>query len=333
MRKQRFDKLCYNKPVIVHDGNHKEVNVMNMRTGDAIRVWMITYKKNSVKESTYTRLQTSFKLMDGYSISKVAVSDLTASVVQRYLNQLVEDGYALTTVKKQYNLVTAFVRHLIAERYDIAPLYMSVKLPIENVVKQKKREVIAYNSREQLRIKQTASQVNSIGSKAVILLLESGMRIGELLALTWRDVQWERRAIRIHSTMVNAASRKKCYIQEGAKSKSSNRTIPLSKSAMDVLESMYKGKDDGLIFVIETGEPCGYNLLCREIEEICAEANVKYSGMHVFRHTFATNCYYKGCEIKILSKLLGHANVGITYNTYIHLYGDALDEMRTIVDG
>lgn len=49
------------------------------------------------------------------------------------------------------------------------------------------------------------------------------------------------------------------------------------------------------------------------------------------RHTFATNCYYRGCEIKLLSKLLGHANVTITYNIYINLYGDALEEMRSIV--
>ena len=62
------------------------------------------------------------------------------------------------------------------------------------------------------------------------------------------------------------------------------------------------------------------------------KAQVEYRGMHVFRHTFATNCYYKGCEIKKLSKLLGHASVTITYNTYIHLYGDALEELRSVIE-
>ena len=61
-------------------------------------------------------------------------------------------------------------------------------------------------------------------------------------------------------------------------------------------------------------------------------AQIEYRGMHVFRHTFATNGYYKGCEIKKLSKLLGHASVTITYNTYIHLYGDALEELRSVVE-
>ena len=56
-----------------------------------------------------------------------------------------------------------------------------------------------------------------------------------------------------------------------------------------------------------------------------------YLGMHAFRHTFATNCYERGCDVKILSKLLGHSDVAITYNIYIHLYGDALEEMRRVV--
>lgn len=54
-------------------------------------------------------------------------------------------------------------------------------------------------------------------------------------------------------------------------------------------------------------------------------------GNHALRHTCATNCYNRGCDVKILSKLLGHADVSITYNIYIHLYGDALEEMRSVI--
>ena len=60
---------------------------------------------------------------------------------------------------------------------------------------------------------------------------------------------------------------------------------------------------------------------------LCKAAVVPYRGEHVFRHTFATNCYHKGVDVKILSRLLGQADVTITYNIYIHLYGDGFDEM------
>ena len=61
--------------------------------------------------------------------------------------------------------------------------------------------------------------------------------------------------------------------------------------------------------------------------DVCKDAFVPYRGEHVFRHTFATNCYHKGVDVKILSRLLGHADVNITYNIYVHLYGDGFDEM------
>lgn len=60
---------------------------------------------------------------------------------------------------------------------------------------------------------------------------------------------------------------------------------------------------------------------------------IEFRGEHVFRHTFATNCYHKGIDVKILSRLLGHADVNITYNLYIHLYGDGFDEMHDALVG
>ena len=87
----------------------------------------------------------------------------------------------------------------------------------------------------------------------------------------------------------------------------------------------------GHIFVDRYGEPLTYEAVRYQIQFACAKANLPYLGMHVFRHTFATNCYNRGCDVKILSKLLGHADVAITYNTYIHLYGDALEEMRKVI--
>lgn len=67
-------------------------------------------------------------------------------------------------------------------------------------------------------------------------------------------------------------------------------------------------------------------------DEELRKYKVEWRGFHVLRHTFATNCYYKGADVKKLSKLLGHVNVTITYNIYINLYGDCLEELRSNVD-
>ncbi len=108
----------------------------------------------------------------------------------------------------------------------------------------------------------------------------------------------------------------------GISSESSNRTIPLSAKALQVLSRMYgEGAGEGLIFQAAhpPGESIGYAMHRMQIRAICEAANVKYSGMHFFRHTFAANCDYKGCSVKVLSCFPGHSSVSIAYNAYIHL--------------
>lgn len=160
------------------------------------------------------------------------------------------------------------------------------------------------------------------------------MRVGEVLALGWDDIDWKRRAVKIRKTVVRIVDKKRSYIQNTAKSYSSNRTIPLSRDALDILKWI---KDTDVcpsetIAHDENGERLSYEALRWWTQKACDEAGVKYYGQHVFRHTFATRCYEKGCDVKMLSRLLGHADVTITYNVYIHLFGDALEEMRAVVD-
>ena len=76
-----------------------------------------------------------------------------------------------------------------------------------------------------------------------------------------------------------------------------------------------------------------YEALRFQTRKLCEEAKVEYRGEHVFRHTFVTNYYYNGVDVKIISRLLGHADVNITYNLYIHLYGDGFDEMYEALVG
>lgn len=301
-----------------------------------IERWLYGRKKNSVKSASFERLLTSYRLLIDYPISNMRILDLTSEDVQRFINTLVSQSYSLSTIKKEYNLISSFVRFAMGEGLIIKPIYMNAILPVEESIQKQKRNVNAYNMAEQKKLISTCESHMNIGAKVTILLLETGMRIGELLALQWSDVLWSRKAIYIHRTLIRPASRKRGVVQEGAKSKTSNRTIPLSARALKVLYEMYSDCGEGDGFVLSaTGNSnlsIAYNPLAKHIKALCEVAGVKWRGFHVFRHTFATNCYYKGCDIKLLSKLLGHASVTITYNTYIHLYGDALEELRSVVE-
>ena len=297
-----------------------------------IERWLIKYKKNSVKYSSYNRFISALRLIGRYDISEMPPSDITTDDLQIFVNTLVADEYSKETIKKTYRLVTEYLDHCLCIGTIDRAVHKGVKLPKESSVLAKKRKIIAYDDSEQYRLCQALEDGDNICWKAAILMLETGMRIGEVMALDWRDIDWTKRSIWIHKTTVRCTPYDENYVQDDPKTPSSVREIPLSMKAQKLLKGLMKYGLDGFIFHYPNGDPLRYDCMKYWIKEACKEAGVKYHGLHVFRHTFATNCYYKGCDVKLLSKMLGHANISTTYNMYIHLYGDALEEMRKIVD-
>lgn len=300
---------------------------------NCIREWLDQYKRNSVKPATFDRLETSFRALLNHQIAYIATADLRTEDIQDYVNDMVEQGYALSTIKKQYHLVTAYLKYANTEGIIARPIYNNVKLPVQSAVRKKQREIESYSRAEQMALTEVLQTNEHPGYGAALLMLETGLRVGEVLSLEWADVLWERRALRVDKTLIRLANSHRMEVQDGAKSFSSNRTIPLSKAALRLLNDLYGSVRDShsYIFPGREGKPMSYEALRYQIQIACDQAGVPYKGQHVFRHTFATNCYYRGCDIKILSKLLGHSDVTVTYNTYIHLYGDALEEMRSVV--
>lgn len=310
--------------------NMEETMMKNL--GDSIHDWMVNYKANSIKPSSYDRLLTSYELMRKYDISLLYLEELSVSVIQQYLNELVRDGYALTTIKKQFHLISEFIDYANLNGILPRPYHKGVKLPSESAVKKHRKEVIAYTKDEQKALRTVLERGDSPVYYAALIMLETGMRIGEALALNWSDVDWRRKCIRISKTVVRLGCGKKSYVQNNAKSHSSNRIIPLSTEACRILELMRMDDEyEGLIFHNRKGGLMTYEASRWWIKKACEEAHVRYYGQHVFRHTFATNCYDRGCDVKLLSKLLGHSDVTITYNVYVHLFGDALEEMRQVI--
>ena len=295
--------------------------------------WMEKFKKTSIKMASYDRLETSRNLLSCHPIANICTKDLTEEILQDYVNDLTDRGYSLSTIKKQFNLVSGFLRYANVKGIFSRPIYESVRLPAQSVVLKPKREVVAYDISEQERLRKVLESGERPGYFAALIMMETGLRIGECLALTWEDIDWRRRALRVNKTFVRLGNRSRQFVQHEAKSFSSNRTVPIGQRAFGYFETLKKNArfDSGFIFTQGSTEPLSYEAMRYQIQKACEKADVPYLGQHAFRHTFATNCYNRGCDVKILSKLLGHSNVAITYNVYVHLFGDALEEMRKIV--
>lgn len=292
-----------------------------------IETWMNTFKSTTVKQSTFDRLQTSLKALEGFEIASKPIGEITAVDIQTYVNDLTQCGYGLSTIKKQMRIVTAPLKQAAALHWIPANPAVGITLPAKSNVKKDSQAVEAYSPADQQALTRVLDSRARRGYAAIALMMETGLRVGEVLALRWCDIQLQRRRLSVRATVVRLANKKQSFVQQDAKSLSSNRVVPLTPAAVCLLEQLKAENDSERVFTDERGGRLSYEALRYQTKVACAAAGVEYRGMHVFRHTFATNCYYKGMDVKILSRLLGHADVNITYNIYIHLYGDGFEEM------
>lgn len=293
---------------------------------DFVNIWLELFKKNSIKQASYERLLLSRDTMSKYDIADKKLCEISFFDVQRYVNQLVEKGYSLSGIKKQVLIVTAPLRQAAAMQIIHADPCVGVKMPVEAKVKKKTKEVVAYTKDEQARLEKViAAESENVGYSAIGIMLETGLRAGELLALKWNDIELDRSRMKVHATILNLMYSKAEY-QDSPKSKSSVRIMPLTPKAVAILKRLKNKRKTEWVFE-QDEQRYTYQKLMYQTKKLCRKAGVKYYGEHVFRHTFATNCYYKGIDVKILSKLMGHSSVQVTYNIYVNLYGDGFDDM------
>lgn len=294
-----------------------------------ITLWLDLFKKNEVKSGTFDRLVQSNRSLGQYPIGSEKVSDVTALDIQFYINQITQEGYSFSTIKKQLELLRAALRKAVSLKIIPDNPAEEIGMPSSKMIK-KPREVLAYTDKEQEKLQAyIETHIDSNAVLCVAFMIETGLRAGEALALRWIDVDTDKHKLHVCATVVNLHIPSKAYVQNTPKTDASIRTIPLNVRATAILNILKHRASNEFVFGSSeyTNARLEYPTLIRTIKKMCRESKVPYRGAHVFRHTFATNCYYKGIDVKILSHLLGHSDVKVTYNTYINLYGDGFDDM------
>lgn len=157
-------------------------------------------------------------------------------------------------------------------------------------------------------------------------LLQTGLRTGEMVGLRWSDIDLDNRTLTINHTMEYRHSTKEWRVGE-PKSKSGYRTIPLTDEAVEILK-LQKQKNRSfkvipmewadIVFLCKKGTPVKNSTYDTMLFKLCDKAGIERFSMHVLRHTFATRCIEAGMKPKTLQTILGHSNIGITMNLYVH---------------
>ncbi|MCQ4021935.1 MULTISPECIES: site-specific integrase [unclassified Ruminococcus] len=286
-------------------------------------------KKLSTKESTLSHYKSVINNRIIPILGKYEISDITADVVQSYMNSLIREGLASKTVSDILAIIKNILKYAnckgIGHNCDLS--FVSIKC--------KKCEIETLTIFEQQKL--CTYLIKNMDNKnfGILLSLYTGIRIGELCALKWSDIDIRERLLSINKTMLRIqdnmgeqTSRKTRVIITSPKSEDSLRRIPIPETIIDTLLKLKQNSDCYIL----TGsskqyiEPRNMQYYFKNVLKICNIRNVKF---HVLRHTFATRCVENGFEIKSLSEILGHSNVKITLERYVH---SSMDLKRKSMD-
>lgn len=179
----------------------------------------------------------------------------------------------------------------------------------------------------------------------LLLILNTGMRIGEALALEWSDIDCKNNILRVNKTLTKAKERNvkgevvgknKKTFSDITKTESGNRLIPLNDMAVSLLKQIQdynkrmKIKTQYIASTVDGGYVSERNIL-RTYKSILGVVGAEDYTIHALRHTFASRLLRNGVEISVVSKLLGHADINTTYSTYIHVLNDQMTDVMSSI--
>lgn len=291
--------------------------------------WIEVYKKPTVKQTTLALYIDIFNRYVKDTIGHMMLTEVRVMDIQKIYNDLYYNGYSYNTME----LVSIVLSGMFNEALnnDIIIKNVVTKAEIPKVSKKKPRVL----SRDRQKIFMEAIKTSFLKC-LFFLALATGMRSGELRGLEWKDVDFEKKVIRVRKTLLYINND---YTLGDPKTESSIRDIPLVDNAIEILNEQQrrqeeerkfmgkrwkpkKGMED-LVFTTATGYPINRDVLKCEMNRVIESINkngIKFDHItpHTLRHTMATRCMEKGMSLKVLQSILGHSKSSTTMDLYVH---------------
>ncbi len=290
---------------------------------DILCSWLEAQRIN-VKESTYARYYQVLHTHIIPAIGKVMVDKISTQLIEQYIAQLIDsgrlDGTGGLAAKTVSDILTIIKASMEYARYND---YLVICNLDKICVKQSKDKMRVLSLIEQQKLTDELLDNTDLIKLGVLLSLYTGIRLGEICALKWENLNIADGILSVRETMqrikdtsIHGVTKTKIVITE-PKSKSSVRDIPLPPFITEIAEGFQSGRNT---FVL-TGERTRFiepRTMQNRFKAIVKESDIEDANYHALRHTFATRCIEVGFDTKTLSEILGHANVNITLNRYVH---------------
>lgn len=324
--KQKLIKIEAN----IQQGVYIDRNALTV--GNWLDIWMKEYKELTLKPSTYDSYQSIIKTYILPSIGGIKIQKLHPEHIQKMLNDLTKKGYAPRTVRYAHHVLSVSLNQAVKNGSLMKNPALSVDLP-----KQPKKEARALNKEEQKAFLDALK--GDPKERAIKFILMTGLRVGEMIALTWDDVNLNKATIktllRINGQIVTGTP----------KTEKGKRELPLINDAIKLLKEQKKEQteqklqarniwDDGnYIFTSTIGTPLDKDHINRTLHRICKKANIKPFSIHTLRHTFATRGLESGIDLRVMQELLGHSSLAMTADIYSHVLPHKKKENMQKIEG
>lgn len=293
-----------------------------MQYKDWLREWLESYVKPSSKQKTYIRYS---EIVSGHIIGSLGdyeMGELTPLILQRFTTELLQSGNLKTGKGLSANSVNGIItviQNSLKVAYTIGQISEYTADKIKRP-KAREKQVTCFTPIEQKQIEQAVLNGKKAKMFGVVLCLYTGLRIGELLALEWSDIDFQKGIISVTKSCHDGKDDNGQFarITDTPKTQTSEREIPFPKQLIPYLRNLKKDSNSIYVVASDSDKLISVRAYQRSFELFLKRLRIPHKGFHSLRHTFATRALECGMDVKTLSEILGHKNANVTLNRYVH---------------
>lgn len=326
---------------------------------DAMNKWLAQVKKNTIKPQSYQRLESTLRnQIEPSKIGHMRYQLISAEQIQGVIQELNDKRYSYSIIKKTYDLLNDFFRYVSAKDQIRNPMLL-VTMPTRSNVQVETKTIEFFEQNDIDKFVEeckTTWKTGTVKYRYGYILAANiylGMRAGELLALQWKDIDFEKNTIYVCKTTVErnnpeyddsdpeamkmlGITKTINDIQSSTKV-SKNRYVPMNSKAKELILAHMKvskfTEPENYVISTKSGRPNTIKHLSEAIKqiEINAETEVRAYGTHVLRHTCASLYFRAGVPVTTIAQILGHS-ADVCQKTYIHFVEEQLQNAAAKID-
>lgn len=320
---EKFNERVYTSITEAESAELKSVN-------DMVEEWLQS-RKYGLKGQSRNRYMGIYKNhIQKTAFGQSKIQEVKLPECQEFIDSLYHKKIGAKTISGIKSILSMTFEYAIAHDYILRNYFTTITINRNLCYRGSHRATMSWTKEEELKLWDTSvqqwKQKRSRNSAAIMFMIYTGMRAGELLSATWDDVDWEEKALTIERTRVSYRDIDTGEMVVGdsdsTKTESSRRTIRLNPAAMYWLReikkrAVYVGRGDSRYIVTgKTVEQISQTYFDNIIQRFCKKAGVKYQSSHANRKTYATSMIDGHVPVTEVSADLGHKNITTTQNVY-----------------